>query len=738
MKKLGLLGLLLLMLGTVAPAAAHGYIVRAIPENRAVLERAPTRLQYWFSEALEVDFSVVNLRDQQNNIVATGGVSENDNTLMTLDVPDDLPDGAYIVELRPAFASDGHVVAESRVFFVGEEVGGVAGANATDQAVPLEVVWRFITMSATMLLFGTAIVYIFVLVPAWGSDKYPAGNLPPRVMRRLNVIFGYALAGAFLGNGLALIQQTMVFFNTDLPGALDLDLIGLVRVGSRFGDIWNWRLLFLGGVGILFLLSLAQRESQPRAIRAYWVGNAWLIALILGSHAVLSHAAGSLLWPWAGVAFHWVHTLAVGFWAAGLAALVFVLPRALAPYDGDARRAALLAALRRFSPIAFASVLLVVSTGIYASSNYIFSLDDATTTFGGALGLKLLLVVALLVVGALHHIALNPTRYARFEALIQRVRGWLPTLRLESGFVFAVLGAAGLLSATPVPIPDFAETEVATPTQAIQFDALTLVMTISPGGPGVNTHDTILSRENQRIEDAEIILTNVQPSAGYRSERHLLEPVEPGLYVTATADIETSGRWWSLLDVTPADGEPFRIAYEWDISNEAAVIQSISPNAANLAALAAVLAALAWAGYPFFRRSVEALNLDTFSVTVALAAIVFTVVALAVGYLLIQQSRQQYQETINPTPEYVNAVLPTQSSLDRGAGYYADYCIEWQSYPRDFNDLRGRLDDLRDEDLYLATRDGWRGLPACDDTLSRFQRWDVVNYLRTLARPTGP
>jgi hypothetical protein len=85
-----------------------------------------------------------------------------------------------VVELRPAFASDGHVVAESRVFFVGQEIGGIAGQAATTAAVPLEVIWRAMVYASTMLLFGEFTMYEMILVPAWGNPKHRAG-MPRRV-----------------------------------------------------------------------------------------------------------------------------------------------------------------------------------------------------------------------------------------------------------------------------------------------------------------------------------------------------------------------------------------------------------------------------------------------------------------------------------------------------------------------------------------------------------------------------
>jgi putative copper export protein/methionine-rich copper-binding protein CopC len=723
--------LLLLIMG-VQPAAAHGYIVRAIPEDRAILDRAPTRLSYWFSEALELEFSELNVRDQQGEIIASGGVSENDNTLMTVRLPSDLPDGAYIVELRPAFASDGHVVAESRVFFVGEEVGEVAGQGASDRPVPLEVVWRVLVLGSTLLLFGASTLYAGVLVPAWGSKTYRAGLLPSRVMTRLNVIVGYALLAVFLGNGLALIQQTTVFFNISFTRALDQNFWSLVRIGSRFGDIWNWRMLFLGVVGLMYLASMYYRRTHPETVRPFWVANAWMLALVIGSFSVLSHAAGSLMWPWVGIGVDWLHALAVGFWVGGLAALVLVLPVALQPYQGDARRRALLAVLRRFSRVAAVAVFVVITTGIYSTSNWIYGPDEVQSSFGGALFIKIAMVAALVAVGALHHIALRPERYARFAALLRY--SFITTLRLEAVLAVAVLIGAALLSATPVPVPDFALREVEAPSAARMVDELSLTLSLAPGGPGVNTYDVVVSRAGETVEEAQIRLRNVYPERDMRSDWQQAEAIEPGLYVTADDAIDRPGDWWTLVDVDDGSGERVRFAFDWQITNEASVIESVDPNIGNLLALAGVLVAVGVVMYPSARRFYALLDLNPVTVTVAVSATVITVIALVIGYNIVDGSRQRYDERLNPVPEVVNPVLPTMDSLKRGADLYAEHCLNWQAIPRDFTALRNQIPTLRDDELYFAVRDGWRDLPACGADLTEQQRWHVVNYFRTLAR----
>jgi methionine-rich copper-binding protein CopC len=174
-----LIPLLLLCLLLTPPrdtASAHGYIVRSIPENRASLERAPVRVQYWFSESLEPAFSTIIVRDASGAEIASGGVDARDPRLLAARLPVGLPDGAYIVDLRIAFASDGHVIAERRSFFVGQAAAAV-DEFAQSGAIPLEVIWRALTLAGTTLLFGVYGGYALVFFPAWGSAAHPAGGL---------------------------------------------------------------------------------------------------------------------------------------------------------------------------------------------------------------------------------------------------------------------------------------------------------------------------------------------------------------------------------------------------------------------------------------------------------------------------------------------------------------------------------------------------------------------------------
>jgi copper transport protein len=729
--RIALLILVLLLLSTSGTTSAHGYLIRAIPEDRSVLQRAPTRLQYWFSENLEPQFSAITVRTPTGEAIATGGLAPDNPALLTVRLPRDLPDGAYIADMRLAFASDGHVVAQSNVFFVGQVVADVTGAAATNQANGLEVVWRTLVLSATLLLFGAFMLYSVVLVPAWGNPDYRAGLLPPRLMRRLNLIISAALVVTLAGNGLALLQQAMVFFNADLGQVVSQGLWNVARIGTRFGDVWNVRLLLLILVAGLHGISLFYWSEQPETVRPFWSANAWGMALVVGSFSVTSHAAGSTLWPWLGIALDWLHALAVGVWAGGLAALVLVLPTALAPYTGDDRRMALLAALRRFSRLAVVCVALVITTGLYSAAAWITKPADLTqTSFGSALLVKLVLVAALLLVGLAHHIALRPERYARWSGIINRVNSFIPTLRLETALVLAVMVAVSQLSATPVPVPDEVRQAPPAPSASQTVNGLDVTMTITPGGPGVNTYDTLVTQNGQPLDNLHVRVQWVDPARDRRSAWKAAEDADSGLYVAAGADLDQAGDWWALVDVRDSQGNRTRAAFDWRIQTEAAVIQTRPPGPANLAALALTLAAIGWVLYPAGKAVYHQLDLRPAAVTIALGAVIATGFFTLLGVRMIQDTQARYEATINPPPSVVNPVLPDAASLQRGGALYKAGCSTWDNLP-DYRALVERLPRTRDDELFKAVREGWQTLPGCAASLSAHEQWDVVNYFRT-------
>jgi copper transport protein len=725
--------LALLMLMVVVPVQAHGFLVRAIPADRSTLERAPTRVQYWFSEGLEPAFSKIVVRDATGQSIAEGGVDPANNTLLSAELPPGLPDGAYLSELRLAFASDGHVIVESRVFFIGTAVGGIDSAVGSTTAEIGEVIWRIGTLIGLILAFGLVVAYNAVMLPAWGSRAHPAGGLPPRVMHRLTLMMFAALGLTVIAQVYALLYQSVTFFGVSFDAVLSGGLWQIVRTGTRFGDVWNVRMLTLGVVTALIAAAWFYRKTQPGWVRPFWATAAWALAFALGASSVISHASGSRTEPWISLFLDWAHLMGVAFWIGTLSALLLVLPAALMPLQGDSRRRALLAALNRFSPMAVGALAMLITAGIFSATLWVRPADLTSTAYGGTLLIKTLLVLLIVGMGALHHAALNPERFARLNTLAAHLGGLTRTLHIEALLGLVVLIAAAALSATPVPVPENTASTVAALHETTTVGDIEISLTISPGGPGPNTFDLQAIRDGQPVAIAEGILQTSQPDLDQRNPAGPLEPLAEGALTTVNGDLTRAGTWWATVDLALADGQIVRAAFALDVRAEAAIEQTIPLT--GWQALALVLATLGSlrAIYPASSRLSKRLGLSRTNLIVIGLATVGTVAAFILGLGIVASESERYTQSLIIAPQIINPTLPDQTSITLGSVAFQEFCPAWRlddAPTRAGREaLRQREPRNRDEDLFLATRDGFRGLAACDP-MSDLMRWDVVNALR--------
>src|SRR5689334_11060741 len=85
--------MLLAALSLPQAADAHGYIIRSIPENGAVLAQAPSRIQIWFTENLEARFSTLTVSDQhgQDVTLTDVGLAPTNAAQLTAKLPSSLP-----------------------------------------------------------------------------------------------------------------------------------------------------------------------------------------------------------------------------------------------------------------------------------------------------------------------------------------------------------------------------------------------------------------------------------------------------------------------------------------------------------------------------------------------------------------------------------------------------------------------------------------------------------------------
>jgi copper transport protein len=722
---------------------AHGYIIRSIPDNQAILSRAPSRIQVWFTENLEPKFSEIILTNQKGEAIplTETGVNPKTPAQLSARIPSNLPNGAYLATVHAAFASDGHVGTDAIIFWVGQQTENIASSGPSQDAVQLEVVWRVLTLIALSTMFGTALLYQIVLLPGWGNPVYRAGRLPPRVMRRLNREMWAAIALALIGTVMALLQQSTVLFATDLGTVLQNHLWSLVLNGTQFGTVLTWRngLLVLA-IGMQAGAVYFSTEN-PDYVSLLWMLNVIVAGALLATMSAGSHAAGSTLWPLIDVAVDWLHLLANGAWIGGLIALSFVLPAALSPLNSEERRPAIQVVLRRFSVVGVAAVGLLIVTGIYSAVLSVRQPSDATQTrYGLTLIAKIALVLPLLLFGLYHHLITAPGwlhSFAERYRLPERIEGMVSSLHVESALGICVIAIAALLTATPPPIPPEAQQKIEAPSQVVTLGDIQVKLSVDPGAVGANGYEVDLAR--QSVAGKQVSLQFVYPALDIHTPVLALDDAGDGVYLGAGPDLDRTGDWLALVNIRndTTSSLPTRAAFRWNVPETAPNSTTRQPSVLNWLSGLGIVVIAGVLFTPGILHAIPSLKLQGESVLIGLMAVVVTAALLVVGSGLLSDAARRTDALQHPVPSVVNPVLPDQASLIVGQRIYAAKCAachgdtgagdDPQAGTTPLPDLRTRIADRRDVELFrtLETHNGLNG------QLSDNDRWNVINYLRS-------
>jgi copper resistance protein C len=110
--------LIALLLLLSVSAETHAVFVKSLPARRAMLSKAPARVELWFNERLEVKFSQLSVWDAAGRQVDAQDVQVDPNDPQRLSVGlGDLAPGIYAVKFR-VLSVDGHIVESEFPFTV--------------------------------------------------------------------------------------------------------------------------------------------------------------------------------------------------------------------------------------------------------------------------------------------------------------------------------------------------------------------------------------------------------------------------------------------------------------------------------------------------------------------------------------------------------------------------------------------------------------------------------------------
>ncbi|MFF3450913.1 copper resistance CopC/CopD family protein [Streptomyces sp. NPDC002667] len=411
------------LLAGAAPASAHAALTGSNPTQGSVVDTAPAQVSLTFSEQVSLNGESLQVLDPKGDRVDAGGASDLGGDTYGLKLRPGLPDGTYTVTYQ-VVSADSHPVSGAFTFSVGAP--SQTSVALTGQAVGGGVVGflygtaRYFSYAGFIVLVGGA---AFVLA-CWqrGSGIRPVQRLVVGGWLTLTAatLALLLLRGSYVGSG-------------KVGDIFDLTLLGEV-LQTKSGAALVSRLLLLAAAALFIAVlfgAYAKRDEDDRAAGTdapdgaadaaakddgdtgtsagepdtgsedlaaeksdltfgLALGGTVVAAGLAATWAMAEHASTGLQ-PGIAMPVDVLHLLAVAGWLGGLSALLVALFRAPAEAPVEA------AAVRRFSRLAFGSVLVLVATGIYQSWRQLGSWSALTGTSYGQLLLVKVGLVAVLV-----------------------------------------------------------------------------------------------------------------------------------------------------------------------------------------------------------------------------------------------------------------------------------------------------------------------------------------------------
>ncbi|WP_329055651.1 copper resistance protein CopC [Streptomyces violaceus] len=371
---------LVLLLFSAAPASAHAALRSTDPDDGSVVKQAPRGVTLTFTESVGLLDDSFRVFGPDQRRVHTGEATHADGRSDTARVglPGKLAQGTYTVAWR-VVSADSHPVSGAFTFSVGKRSATSTQIDTGPDEDPLTGglydAARYLAYLAAALLVGAA-AFALLCRPA---DRSP--------LRRPLVTAWWTLLGSTV---VLLLLRAPYEAGAGPAAAFDASALGRTLAG-RPGLALLARLAVVLLTAVFLVWLSRSRESRDRREPvALAAGTALAVGLAL-TWAAAEHASAGIQVPLA-MTSSVLHLLATGVWLGGLVALLLTLRRS----SGED----LTEVVPRFSRIAFASVTVLVVTGVYQSWRGLGSVSALSGTSYGRLLLAKLVAVTALVLAA--------------------------------------------------------------------------------------------------------------------------------------------------------------------------------------------------------------------------------------------------------------------------------------------------------------------------------------------------
>ncbi|MGW7621465.1 copper resistance CopC/CopD family protein [Streptomyces antimycoticus] len=371
-------------------ASAHAALTSTDPADGSVVKTAPREVTLNFSEGVLLSGDSVRVLDPKGKRVDTGKTAHvgGKSSTAAAGLHSGLPDGTYTVAWK-AVSEDSHPVSGAFTFSIGapsKTTAKVPTGQASDSTVStLYGIGRYAAYGGFAALVGGSVFAGFC-----------------RSSRPVRKIAVGGWVTVFTASLLLLLLRGPYTDGEGIGGILDLGRLGDV-LSTKPGAALLSRLLLLGAAAVFLAVLFGsytrrtgarEADARRRQDLAFGLGfGGTVMAVGLSATWAMAEHASVGLQRQLAMPVDMIHLIAVGVWLGGLASLAVTL-RAGEPIGR--------AAVRRFSRLAFGSVVALVVTGLYQSWRQVGSWGALTDTeYGRWLLVKVGLVAVLLAIAAI-------------------------------------------------------------------------------------------------------------------------------------------------------------------------------------------------------------------------------------------------------------------------------------------------------------------------------------------------
>ena len=709
----------------VTPASAHALLIRSNPAANAVLTQSPVQVELFYSEPVEEKLSAIKVYNTNGDEVDVGDVrvDPSDPTRMTVSLRS-LTDGVYTVTWKAVSAIDGHQTTGTFPFAVG--AGNATAVQAiqqsTSSSLPISaLVSKFLMLVALALLTGSWLFTELVWKP---TLKVTSDEIPPAISYPViwNNLYHFGMIVVLISIGVGILAQAGQSIGTELALPWDLET-GRMLIETHLGVIWLAR--FTLAILVVWL-------SRNRVVTwRYWGSFAANLALLL-TVSLTSHAATEAA-PLLPVLDDWVHLIGMTFWFGGLAHL-FTGIRQFKQVE-DRLRTKLTASLAvRFSVVALVFVALIGLTGLYSAYLRVGTWSALVTSiYGHALLIKQIFVAGLLALAATNLLIITP-RLQR-----DRIQGTADTTLVTrfSRMIIWELILAGLLLASVSVLTYLPPAKIVIPTSDLKastnVDDLKINVNITPGHIGQNTFTLQLTSNGQPVRSVGKALLRFTPSQANipPSELELIAQGD-GTFSAKGANLSLPSNWQVQAVIRRENKFDAFANFNFKLQAAGTPEQSgATPREAGglllLGGLLCGLLVLSPIGKPGLRFGVGSLP---------------TLLMIGLGIFFVAHPVSASNEQANPIP-------PNTQSVEAGKAIYEVHCVPCHGesgkgdgplgltlnpHPADLT-LHAIPGVHTDAQLFEWITNGFPGsaMPAWKTQISDTDRWNLVNFIRTLA-----